>query len=168
MVSLQLVFAATISIFYMLLMLVVLFGLVVEAVDTGLCSVTSLAMLILSVMIFITALLHPMVSLLCYCKNIIIRHVFVKRKQHKQTSLSIRISIKAMLNLWHVAQKKEATIIKIFKFWNLNFICWHFKHEIVWKKYEFTVWLILLLINHVPFGVEFIFQNFSKNVMSLL
>lgn len=61
-------------------MMVVLVGLVVEAVDTGLCSVTSLAMLILSIIIFITGLLHPMVSLLFYCKNINIWYVFCKKK----------------------------------------------------------------------------------------
>lgn len=68
--------------------MVVLVGLVVEAVDTGLCSVTSLAMLILSVMIFITGLLHPMVSLLFYCKNI---NIFFCKKKTTQIKLVYQV-----------------------------------------------------------------------------
>lgn len=63
MVFLQLAFAAAICIFYIILMMTVLVGLVVEAAESGLCSVTTLAMLVLLIVLFITALLHPMVSL---------------------------------------------------------------------------------------------------------
>lgn len=60
-VSLQLASAAAICIFYTILMMAVLVGLVVDAANSGLCSVTSLAMLVLSIVIYVTALLHPMV-----------------------------------------------------------------------------------------------------------
>nr|XP_034301297.1 chitin synthase chs-2 isoform X1 [Crassostrea gigas] len=57
--NIQLAYAAVVSIFYSLLMMVVLVGILLEAVTAGLCSVTTLFLLFVVGVFFISALLHP-------------------------------------------------------------------------------------------------------------